>query len=114
MLQFSTADIARIKERVKEHPEHLEALRAQTAFFFEHGVKVPVGTQSTWIMNFVCPEDSATLRYDYASEFEYVCPVCGKAYLPTTSQAYCSAACRVYARRKSERERKRRKRQNQP
>ena len=80
MLQFSTADIARIKERVKEHPEHLEALRAQTAFFFEHGVKVPVGTQSTWIMNFVCPEDSATLRYDYASEFEYVCPVCGKVY----------------------------------
>ena len=37
-----------------------------------------------------------------------------KTYLPTTSQAYCSAACRVYARRKSERERKRRKRQNQP
>ena len=31
----------------------------------------------------------------------------------TTSQAYCSDACRVYARRKSERERKRRQRQNQ-
>lgn len=39
------------------------------------------------------------------------CPVCGKSYLPTTSQAYCSDACRVYARRKSERERKRRERQ---
>ncbi len=39
------------------------------------------------------------------------CPVCGKAYLPTTSQAYCSDACRIYARRKSERERKRRERQ---
>ena len=39
------------------------------------------------------------------------CPVCGRAYLPTTSQAYCSDACRVFARRKSERERKRRKRQ---
>ena len=41
------------------------------------------------------------------------CPVCGRAYLPTTSQAYCSEACRVFARRKYERERKRRKRQEQ-
>lgn len=41
------------------------------------------------------------------------CPVCGKAYLPTTSQAYCSDSCRAFARRKSERERKRRSRQNQ-
>ena len=41
------------------------------------------------------------------------CPVCGRAYLPTTSQAYCSDFCRTFARRKSERERKRRSRQNQ-
>ena len=40
------------------------------------------------------------------------CPVCGKAYLPTTSQAYCSDSCRTFARRKSERERKRRIRKN--
>ena len=40
------------------------------------------------------------------------CPVCGKAYLPTTSQAYCSDSCRAFARRKSERERKRRIRKN--
>lgn len=39
------------------------------------------------------------------------CPVCGKSYLPVTSQAYCSDACRMAARRKSERERKRRERQ---
>lgn len=40
------------------------------------------------------------------------CPVCGKAYLPTTSQAYCSDSCRAFARRKSERERKCRSRRN--
>lgn len=80
MLQFSNADIERIRKRVKKNPELLDKLKEQTAFFFEHGVKVPVGTQSTWIMHFVCPDDSATLRYDYACEFEYVCPVCGKVY----------------------------------
>lgn len=42
-----------------------------------------------------------------------ICPVCGRAYLPTTSQAYCSDSCRAFARRKSERDRKRRIRQNQ-
>ena len=40
------------------------------------------------------------------------CLVCGKAYLPTTSQTYCSDSCRAFARRKSERERKRRSRKN--
>lgn len=40
------------------------------------------------------------------------CPVCGKAYLPVTSQAYCSDVCRTLARRKSERERKRKERQS--
>jgi tRNA pseudouridine55 synthase len=40
------------------------------------------------------------------------CPVCGRSYLPTTSQAYCSDSCRAFARRKSERERKRRSRKN--
>lgn len=39
------------------------------------------------------------------------CPVCGKPFIPVTSQAYCSDVCRIYARRKSERERKRRERQ---
>ena len=41
------------------------------------------------------------------------CPVCGRAYFPTTSQAYCSDSCRTFARQKSERERKRRSRQKQ-
>lgn len=40
-----------------------------------------------------------------------ICLVCGKAYLTVTSQAYCSDHCRSFARRKSERDRKRRERQ---
>jgi len=65
----------------------------------------------------VLPVDAAlesAITGEDTSMRQKICPVCGKAYLPTTSQAYCSDACRIYARRKSERERKRRKRQNQP
>ena len=64
----------------------------------------------------VLPVDAAlesTITGEDTSMRQKICPVCGKVYLPITSQAYCSDACRIYARRKSERERKRRKRQNQ-
>ena len=65
----------------------------------------------------VLPVDAAlesAITGEDISMRQKICPVCGKAYLPTTSQAYCSDACRVYARRKSERECKRRQRQNEP
>ena len=59
------------------------------------------------------PSLESAITGEDTSMKQKICPVCGKAYLPTTSQAYCSDACRTFARRKSERERKRRKRQNQ-
>lgn len=63
----------------------------------------------------VLPNDPAlesALTGEDTSLKQKICPVCGKTYLPTTSQAYCSDACRSFARRRFERERKRRKRQN--
>lgn len=41
-----------------------------------------------------------------------VCPVCGTAYLPVTSQAYCSEACRVKGKRETDRRRQQRHRRN--
>lgn len=74
-----------------------------------------------WPGSYCCYFEKAVLPADPAlesaitgedtSQRQKLCPVCGKAYLPTTSQAYCSDACRIAARRKSERERKRRERQ---
>lgn len=62
----------------------------------------------------VLPNDPAlesAVTGEDTSMKQKTCPVCGRAYLPTTSQAYCSEACRVSARRRYERERKRRERQ---
>lgn len=39
-----------------------------------------------------------------------VCPVCGGAYLPVTSQAYCSEACRIKGSREAARLRQQRRR----
>ena len=38
------------------------------------------------------------------------CPVCGAAYLPVTSQAYCSDTCRLIGQREADRRRKRERR----
>ena len=59
------------------------------------------------------PALESAITGDDTSLKQKICPVCGKSYLPTTSQAYCSDFCRTFARRKSERERKRRERLNQ-
>lgn len=58
------------------------------------------------------PKLESVLTGEDTSLRQKICPVCGKTYLPITSQAYCSDYCRSFARRKSERERKRRIRQN--
>ena len=42
---------------------------------------------------------------------EKICPVCGAVYFPTTSQAYCSDACRIKGQREDNRKRQRKRRQ---
>lgn len=73
------------------------------------------GTYCRYFEKAVLPVDAA-LESAITGEDTFmrqkICPVCGRVYLPTTSQAYCSDSCRVSARRKYERERKRRERRN--
>ena len=74
------------------------------------------GSLCRYFREAVLPTDPAlesAITGDDTSLKQKICPVCGKPYLPTTSQAYCSDFCRTFARRKSERERKRRERLNQ-
>lgn len=73
------------------------------------------GSLCKYFRDAVLPTDPAlesALTGEDNSMRHKTCPVCGKAYLPTTSQAYCSGACRSSARREAERERKRRARRN--
>jgi len=46
------------------------------------------------------------------TRFQKICPVCGAAYIPVTSRAYCSDSCRIVGQRESDRRRKRNRRQN--
>jgi len=47
-----------------------------------------------------------------AARFQKNCPICGAVYIPVTSRAYCSDACRVTGQREADRRRKLNRRQN--
>ena len=60
------------------------------------------------------PALEAALTDTERSNAEKTCPVCGASYLPTTSQAYCSDACRVKGQREDNRKRQQKRRQKRP
>lgn len=73
------------------------------------------GAYCRYFREAVLPTDpvlEAALTGDGPAPDTKTCPVCGAAYLPTTSQAYCSEACRVIGQREADRRRKREQRKN--
>lgn len=73
------------------------------------------GAYCKYFQNAVLPLNpvlEATLTGRDNSLSEKICPVCGAVYIPVTSQAYCSEACRVKGQREAARRRKRNWRKN--
>ena len=72
------------------------------------------GSYCKYFRNAVLPLDpileAALLNND--TRTQKVCPICGKTYIPVTSQAYCSDACRICGQREADKIRKRNKRKN--
>ncbi|WP_283592131.1 cysteine-rich VLP domain-containing protein [Clostridium butanoliproducens] len=58
------------------------------------------------------PVLEADLTGNHAVLSRKTCPVCGTAYLPVTSRAYCSEACRSKGKREADRRRQQRHRRN--
>lgn len=73
------------------------------------------GAYCKYFQNAVLPLDSvleAKLTGSNAALSRRICPVCDAAFIPVTSQAYCSEACKCEGNRRRSRERMRKKRQN--
>lgn len=73
------------------------------------------GAYCKYFQNAVLPLDSvleAKLTGSTAALSRRICQVCGAAFIPVTSQAYCSEACKCEGNRRRSRERMRKKRQN--
>ena len=71
------------------------------------------GAYCKYFQNAVLPLDfalEAALMGNNAAR--KICPVCGAAFVPVTSQAYCSEACRAIGQREADRRRKRDKRKS--
>lgn len=71
------------------------------------------GAYCKYFQNAVLPLDSvleaALIHKNNVSK--KICPICGAAYIPITSQAYCSEVCRMKGKRETDRRRQQRFRQ---
>lgn len=73
------------------------------------------GAYCRYFQDAILPLDSmleASLMGYAGTVLEKMCPVCGAAYIPVTSQVYCSAACRAVGQREADRRRQQRHRRN--
>ena len=88
MIQFTKEEQAVLQEKIKSRPDILEMLKKGCEQLFEYGLHIPHGQDSTWIMDFECPEDSAKLIHNYADPYHYECPICHRIY---TGKPYSGA-----------------------
>jgi len=88
MIQFTREEQAVLREKIKSRPDILEQLKKSCEPLFTYGLHIPHGTESTWIMDFECPEDSAKLIHNYGDPDHYECPICHRIY---TGKPYSGA-----------------------
>lgn len=88
MIQFTQQEQAVLREKIKTRPDILEQLKKSCEPLFEYGLHIPHGQDSTWIMDFECPEDSAKLIHNYGDPYHYECPICHRVY---TGKPYSGA-----------------------
>ena len=80
MVQFAPEELASLKEKLRTRSHLLDGLRKRCDYLIEAGLRIPDRGVATWGHYFACPDDGAHLRYDYKSDRDYICPVCGKAF----------------------------------
>ena len=84
---FSSIDIDRIRERVRQHPKYIEKIEQST-----RDVRAKLHIQksglATWYHYFTCSKCGTRLRFDYNDSERFVCPECGAAH---TGEPYVGA-----------------------
>ena len=73
---FSAEDIARIKRRLAQNPEIVEAILKKRAKVREKLIIQKSGL-ATWGHYFICPSCGVRLIYDYDCNDHFDCPNCG-------------------------------------
>lgn len=80
MKQFSTLEIAIIRQRSQRWPEWIDTLISDNATVLNHPLKVPTSGIATWNHYYYCPEHGVRLNWDYRYEHHHNCPVDNKTF----------------------------------
>ena len=105
MVSFSVDALRRLRTKLDKDDSVLKPLREHCRSIARIGVRIPTSGAATWGHYFSCPEDGARLKFDYACDRDFICPVCGRTYNGepylgawwravngvNTGVAYCSA-----------------------
>ena len=78
MVQFMPERLAHLREKLKTNDRLLDGLRQGCDRLIETGVRIPATGVATWGHYFACPDDGAHLTFDYRSDHDFACPVCGR------------------------------------
>lgn len=68
MKQFSTHELATLRQRAQRWPIWLEELITDNATVLNHPLKVPTSGIATWNHYYYCPDHGVRLNWDYHHE----------------------------------------------
>lgn len=80
MKQFSTHELATLRQRAQRWPIWLEELITDNATVLNHPLKVPTSGIATWNHYYYCPDHGVRLNWDYHHEHQHCCPIDNKIF----------------------------------
>ena len=78
MIQFTKAEVEKIRARSGAYPKTLANLKVQVAEVFEGKIIVPESGIANWTLYYYCPDCSVSLTFDRNRPKAHTCPCCGK------------------------------------
>ena len=88
MIQFTKAEIKKIRERSALYPATLQKLKADVETVFQDEIRVPETGIGNWTHYYYCPKCSVRLNFDRHDPNHHFCPSCGQDF---TGEPYDSA-----------------------
>ena len=78
MIQFTTEEVERLRERGRTWPAAVEHLKGEVRTTMEEPVTVPETGIGNWTLYYYCPDCSVQLEFDWHDRYRHRCPSCGR------------------------------------
>ncbi|MDF2596473.1 MAG: Heparinase family protein, partial [Clostridia bacterium] len=80
MIQFSEAEVKRLRAKAKKEPYVIALLQEQSKHIFKNPIIIPDKGIANWGLYYYCKKCSVALSFDRQQPFSHVCPSCNTVY----------------------------------